>query len=828
MILTLTNNGNTVYLDTGLIAFVFADGGSTYITMNTEPIEAVRVEPSLSGIVWNTSGRYGTQTIKVAQTYSSIKSASTGYGFAEFTHATYTNVLVNCSAVHRVNDVTGNALMLFRRGASVLTTTATAAAVTAIATALAASGGGTAWGSITGTLSAQTDLQGALDAKVPYTGATGDVDLNNYSLNAKSLHIKGTGGNGNLGLKHQSGSITASASESTLGANSSGNPVWKNDGNAIQAIMLENAAITGATKTKITYDSKGLVTSGSDATTADIADSTNKRYVTDAQLTVIGNTSGTNTGDQFTSTTASRLIGRGSASAGAAQEITLGTNLSMSGTTLNASFTDTGITQLTGDVTAGPGNGSQAATLASVITAGGPTGSSSVVPVITYDAKGRLTAVSTATITPAAIGAPSGSGTSSGTNTGDQFTATTASRLIGRGSAGGAGDAQEITLGTGLSMSGTTLNSTGGSLSTGVLQVASGLSSSLQTVTDQTPTNSVLQLSTTRVKVNGPFEVDADSASATQTAATISTIGSSTNIGLILKPKGTGFLSLRVPDGTATGGNARGNYAVDLQIQSTNAAYVASGAGSAVVGGNTNRATQANSSVLGGNDNSCTGAGSSIIGSNTCDTSGTNSAIAGGNSCSVNGSGSFSTGIRSIADANYSQAFGSRAFSALIGQTAASGGSANAGFYCDAQRSTFSMLRQITGTAKTELFVDGSSTRAIITLNFGAGSARAWQGTAQIVAITSVVGNGTGTLGDVFSSFRKFTIKRIGTSTSLVGSVETIGSDQTNTSMASAVVDITANDTNEALKIEFTPPTTAGSTTVTKVHVAVNLSEIGY
>lgn len=33
-------------------------------------------------------------------------------------------------------------------------------------------------------------------------------------------------------------------------------------------------------------------------TTANIADSSNKRYVTDAQLTVIGNTSGTNTGDQ--------------------------------------------------------------------------------------------------------------------------------------------------------------------------------------------------------------------------------------------------------------------------------------------------------------------------------------------------------------------------------------------------------------------------------------------------------------------------------------------------------------------------------------------------
>lgn len=43
--------------------------------------------------------------------------------------------------------------------------------------------------------------------------------------------------------------------------------------------------------------------------------------------------------------------------------------------------------------------------VATGVGAGGPTGSSSIVPVITYDAKGRLTAVSTATITASAIGA---------------------------------------------------------------------------------------------------------------------------------------------------------------------------------------------------------------------------------------------------------------------------------------------------------------------------------------------------------------------------------------------------------------------------------------
>lgn len=53
---------------------------------------------------------------------------------------------------------------------------------------------------------------------------------------------------------------------------------------ALDTKVDENISIVGATKTKITYDSKGLVTSGADATTADILASTNKNYVTDTQL----------------------------------------------------------------------------------------------------------------------------------------------------------------------------------------------------------------------------------------------------------------------------------------------------------------------------------------------------------------------------------------------------------------------------------------------------------------------------------------------------------------------------------------------------------------
>jgi hypothetical protein len=107
--------------------------------------------------------------------------------------------------------------------------------------------------------------------------------------------------------------ITPTALKTALALNNVDNttdankPISSATQTALDLKVDENAAITGATKTKITYDAKGLVTAGADATTADIADSTNKRYVTDAQSTVIGNTSGTNTGDNATNSQYSGL-----------------------------------------------------------------------------------------------------------------------------------------------------------------------------------------------------------------------------------------------------------------------------------------------------------------------------------------------------------------------------------------------------------------------------------------------------------------------------------------------------------------------------------------
>jgi hypothetical protein len=82
---------------------------------------------------------------------------------------------------------------------------------------------------------------------------------------------------------------------------------FSNDTNFITEATAFPNTLTPATKTKISYDAKGRVTNGADATTADIPDSNNKRYVTEAQLVTINNQSGINTGDETASTIITKI-----------------------------------------------------------------------------------------------------------------------------------------------------------------------------------------------------------------------------------------------------------------------------------------------------------------------------------------------------------------------------------------------------------------------------------------------------------------------------------------------------------------------------------------
>lgn len=91
--------------------------------------------------------------------------------------------------------------------------------------------------------------------------------------------------------------------------------------------------------------------------------------------------------------------------------------------------------------------------------------------------------------------------------------------------------------------------------------------------------------------------------------------GVTTNINLVLQPKGTGaIVGGAPPDSATTGGNARGTNAVDLQQVRTNAARVASGSSATISGGGENTASGVSSSIGGGDSNTASGSYSSILG----------------------------------------------------------------------------------------------------------------------------------------------------------------------------------------------------------------------
>jgi len=187
---------------------------------------------------------------------------------------------------------------------------------------------------------------------------------------------------------------------------------------------------------------------------------------------------------------ASKLLGRGSASgAGDVEEITLGTGLSMSGTTLSASGGggiadgDTlaiGLTFPINGLYVEDGIGANAINASNNLSTGilsvgwhtGDVGSISWTDpdtLLSISGNSAISGTNTGDQTISLTGDVTGSGTGSfaATIANDAVTyakmqnVSAASRLLGRGD-GGSGDPQEITLGSGLSMSGTTLSATGG------------------------------------------------------------------------------------------------------------------------------------------------------------------------------------------------------------------------------------------------------------------------------------------------------------------------------------------------------------------------------
>jgi hypothetical protein len=278
-----------------------------------------------------------------------------------------------------------------------------------------------------------------------------------------------------------------------------------------------------------------------------------------------------------------------------------------------------------------------------------------------------------------------------------------------------------------------------------------------------------------------------DATTSTQNNVTISNQHSGqTNSSLVLSPKGTGALLAHKPNGAVSGGNARGANAVDLQMVRTAATQVASGTSAFIGGGERNTATGSYPVCVGGSNNTSSGTGNVVVG-------GINNSATVANAMILGGDGNLASGFGAVAigwDSNTASgagalAFGSRAVADRSGMMS----HANFRFAAngDAQRARFVMRNKTTTNAAVELFLDGSATRLTIPTN------KYLTGTINIAGIKSD--------GSTAARYiRQFSIKNVALTTSLVGTVDTVGTDIA----SSTSISITADDTNEALKVEVT------------------------
>ena len=139
----------------------------------------------------------------------------------------------------------------------------------------------------------------------------------------------------------------------------------------------------------------------------------------------------------------------------------------------------------------------------------------------------------------------------------------------------------------------------------------------------------------------------------------ITAAGSTTNVDLALRPKGTGALTAHVANGTATGGDKRGANATDWQTSRGAAEQVASGAESVIGGGSSNKVQTYGSTVAGGSSNvAATGTMIAIGGGQSNTVTATYGAVAGGYGNTMSSGYGFAAGNANAVSNNYSTAIG--------------------------------------------------------------------------------------------------------------------------------------------------------------------------
>lgn len=286
------------------------------------------------------------------------------------------------------------------------------------------------------------------------------------------------------------------------------------------------------------------------------------------------------------------------------------------------------------------------------------------------------------------------------------------------------------------------------------------------------------------------------SPNATVNVCALEATGATTNVAVAIVPKGTGAVMFSVPDGTAAGGDARGANAIDLQAYRTAASQVASAIQSTVVG-NRNLASGSYSAAV-GSGCQATGPFATAVGSNATaaqygaalgyDVDAGNTAVVAGAQSSASGYASVALGNGCVASQWGAVATGFVAKADRVGMRAhAHDRFAASG---DSQRVDFGLYAKTTdATPQTMLLGKTYNTTAQLTIASG----KILHATVQVI--------GSKSDGSAIAIYqRQVAIANVGGTTALVGSVNTIGSD----TAASTSLSITADNTNDSLKIEVT------------------------
>jgi hypothetical protein len=230
--------------------------------------------------------------------------------------------------------------------------------------------------------------------------------------------------------------------------------------------------------------------------------------------------------------------------------------------------------------------------------------------------------------------------------------------------------------------------------------------------------------------------VDTASPNATVPVVSLTATNAATNVDIALVPKGTGALLAQVPNSLASGGNKRGDNAVDFQTVRVNATSVASGANAIIIGGQRNTAS-GQYSFAGGWTSSATNLYSFAYG-NFASASGSN-AISIGSNTNASGNSSVALGT-GTASGQYAVVLGGGTASGMYSLAYGSGSNANGansiafGNSANARSVAQNMVRAIKdfGSAQTaQYFLWGN-------INFGESTKDLTVGGTSTISTTTV------------------------------------------------------------------------------------------